>query len=173
MDIRTTLLTAFINNGANINLIDYLKKITVLSEAINLHDKELIKLLLKKGADIGMLTEEQKTDMDNIMKEPILEPISTQVITSNPIITSKPAPILEQVITSTQVISSKPVIKLNILMNLPSDSGYDTEVEPEFWRPIFEENEMFTIRKLINNIMISDGKIPLTKNEVTSLWSIC
>ena len=41
-------------------------------------------------------------------------------------------------------------VKLNIQMELPSESGYDPEIEPEFWKPIFGENEMITIRQKIN-----------------------
>jgi hypothetical protein len=46
-------------------------------------------------------------------------------------------------------------------------------VEPEFWKPIFEENEMLTIRSKINEMMNSDGNIPITNKEVTQLWSVC
>ena len=32
---------------------------------------------------------------------------------------------------------------------------------------------MFAIRKLINDIMITDGNIPVTNNKITRVWSIC
>ena len=64
-------------------------------------------------------------------------------------------------------------MKLNISTELPTDSGYNPEIEPEFWKPIFAENEMLTIRKQINDMMITDGNIPIANNEVASLWSIC
>ena len=58
-------------------------------------------------------------------------------------------------------------------MDLPSEQGYNPDIEPDFWTPIFEEDEMFAIRKIINDIMIADGSIPITNSEVASLWSIC
>ena len=58
-------------------------------------------------------------------------------------------------------------------MDLPSEQGYNPDIEPDFWTHIFEEDEMFAIRKIINDIMIADGSIPITNSEVASLWSIC
>lgn len=155
MSIRDAILTAFMkykDNGFDINLTNYRKDKTVLLEAIELHDKRLIELLIKKGANTEMLTEEQKANMDSILnqeQEPTVEP------------------------TVDTVISSKPFVKLNIELELPSEPGYNPEIEPEFWQPIFLKNEMFAIRKLINDIMITDGNIPVTNNKITRAWSIC
>jgi hypothetical protein len=68
---------------------------------------------------------------------------------------------------------AKPVVKLTLATELPSDSGYNPGVEPEFWKPIFEENEMLSIRTKINEMMNSDGNIPITNKEVSELWSVC
>ena len=165
MKIRSTLLNTFISNGADINLTNYVKDITVLSDAIRLRDKTLIELLLEKGVDINKLSEEQRNEMNEIMKE-----TEEPVIQEEPVI-EEPVRIEDPV--NMPVISSKPFIKLTIPMELPSEQGYNPDVEPDFWTPIFEEDEMFAIRKLINDIMIADGSISITNNEVSSLWSIC
>jgi hypothetical protein len=146
--IRKTFIKNFIDNKGNINLVSYTNNISALSEAIKLQDKELVKYLLEKGADVKLLTEEQKVVMENLIKDEEIEAII------------EPPP-------------AKAIIKLTLPTELPSDSGYNPEVEPEFWKPIFEENEMLTIRSKINEMMNSDGNIPITNKEVTQLWSVC
>ena len=146
--IRKTFIKNFIDNKGNINLVSYTNNISALSEAIKLQDKELVKYLLEKGADVKLLTEEQKVVMENLIKDEEIEAII------------EPPP-------------AKAIIKLTLPTELPSDSGYNPEVEPEFWKPIFEENEMLTIRSKINEMMNSDGNIPITNKEVSELWSVC
>ena len=126
----------------------YTHNISALSEAIKLQDKELVKYLLQKGADVKLLTEEQKGVMENLIKDQEIEAII------------EPAPM-------------KPIVKLTLSTELPSDSGYNPTVEPEFWKPIFGENEMLTIRTKINEMMNSDGNIAITNKEITQLWSVC
>ena len=157
MSTREEILKAFMkykDNGFDINLTNYRKDKTVLLEAIELHDKLLIELLIKKGANTEMLTEEQKANMESILNQ-------------EPTVESNVEPTVET------VISSKPFVKLNIELELPSEPGYNPENEPEFWQPIFDQNEMFAIRKLINDIMNADGNIALTNNKITRSWSIC
>ena len=145
---RKAFINNFILNKGNINLLSYTHNISALSAAIKLQDKELVKYLLEKGADIKLLTEEQKVVMENLIKDEVVEAII------------EPTP-------------PKPIIKLTLSTELPSDSGYNPDVEPEFWKPIFEENEMLSIRTKINEMMNSDGNIPITNKEISELWSVC
>jgi hypothetical protein len=145
---RKVFINNFIENKGNINLLSYTHNISALSAAIKLQDKELVKYLLEKGADVKLLTEEQKVVMENLIKDEEIEAII------------EPPPV-------------KPIVKLTLPTELPSDSGYNHEVEPEFWKPIFEANEMLSIRAKINEMMNSDGNIPITNKEVTQLWSVC
>jgi len=145
---RKTFINNFILNKGSINLLSYTHNISALSAAINLQDKELVKYLLEKGADIKLLTKEQRSIMENLIKDEEIEAII------------EPKPL-------------KPIVKLTLSTELPSDSGYNPEVEPEFWKPIFEENEMLSIRTKINEMMNSDGNIPITQKEVSELWSVC
>jgi hypothetical protein len=176
MTIRTSLLNAFISiNGFNINLTNYVRDTNVLLEALKMQDKPLAELLLRKGADPTILTEEQNADLQNLLNEPILnsvigpEPeIKPEVETD---LETKSKTILEPELEPT--LKSIQPSKLNIDMELPSETGYNPEVEPEFWAPIFAKNEMFAIKKLINDIMNLDGTIPVQNSEITRLWSIC
>lgn len=144
--IRKTLIKNFIKCKGNINLKSYTKDITALSSAIELQDKDLVKFLIENGADIKILTDEQKDAFDALMKEEeIIEP---------------PTP-------------EKLIVKLDLQLAPPSDSGYDNRVEPEFWKPIFGENELLKLREKINNMMNADGNIPITNKEATELWSVC
>jgi hypothetical protein len=145
---RKAFINNFILNKGNINLLSYTHNISALSAAIKLQDKELVKYLLEKGADIKLLTEEQKNVMENLIKDQEIETII------------EPAP-------------AKPIVKLTLPTELPSDSGYNPDVEPEFWKSTFEENEMLSIRAKINEMMNSDGNIPITQKEVSELWSVC
>jgi hypothetical protein len=145
---RKILIKSFIQNKGNINLQSYTKNISALSSAIKLQDKELVKFLLENGADIKNLTDEQNQIMENLIKE-------------------------EEIQEIIEKLPEKPIIKLTIPTDLPSDSGYNPGIEPEFWKPIFGENEMITIRQKINEMMNSDGNIPINNKEVTELWSVC
>jgi hypothetical protein len=145
---RKILTKSFIQNKGNINLQSYTKNISALYAAIKLQDKELVKFLLENGADIKVLTDEQKQIMENLIKEEEIQ----EIIEKEP---------------------EKPIVKLSIPTDLPSDSGYNPGIEPEFWKPIFGENEMITIRQKINDMMNSDGNIPINNKEVTELWSVC
>ena len=66
---RKILIKSFIENKGNINLKSYTKDITALSDAIRLQDKELTKFLLENGADVKYLKNEQKEQLDNLIKE--------------------------------------------------------------------------------------------------------
>jgi hypothetical protein len=184
MTIRTSLLNAFISiNGFNINLTNYVRDTNVLLEALKMQDKPLAELLLRKGADPTMLTEEQNADLQNLLNEPVLNSVigpETEIKSIlkpeigpevGPDLETKSKTILKPELEVT--LKSIQPSKLNIDMELPSETGYNPEVEPEFWAPIFAKNEMFAIKKLINDIMNLDGTIPIQNSEITRLWSIC
>jgi hypothetical protein len=147
-NIRKILIKNFIKNKGNINLKSYTQNVTALSSAIDLRDKELVSFLLENGADIRILTEEQKKKLDSLLTEKEVEKIVEPEITT-------------------------PKIKLVLHQELPSDSGYSIEIEPEFWKPIFKPNEMFSIRKKINDMINLDSNIQINNSEVTELWSVC
>jgi hypothetical protein len=144
--IKKALISSFIQNKGNVNLKSYTKNITALSEAIRLQDNELVKYLLEYGADINGLTEEQKRLLNNLMQEQEVAQITEEIFKT---------------------------AKLEIPTPLPSEAGYDSTVEPEFWKPLFEENELTVIRNRITYMMNMDSSIPINNGEVTDLWSVC
>jgi hypothetical protein len=144
--IKKSLIASFIKNKGNINLKSYTKNITALSEAIRLQDKELVKYLLEYGADVNGLTEEQNSLLNNMIYEQEVEQIKEEPVKT---------------------------VKLVIPSVLPSEEGYDPTVEPDFWKPLFEEFELTAIKNRINAMMNMDSNIPFNKNEITELWSVC
>lgn len=174
--IRKRLFNVFSSiKGFDINITNHVRNSNVLLEAIKLHDKSLVDFLLRKGARPEMLTEEQKNMMDELLREPVLNSVSALDTTLVEVDTgdkpkSKSNSKSEQL--SPKDISFRPG-KLNIGMDLPDVSGYDLSVEPDFWKSIFAENEMFSIKKQINDIMNADETIPIQNSEISKVWSIC
>jgi hypothetical protein len=148
LDILKVLTNLFLHNKGNINLKSYAGNITALSTAIKLQNKPLTIFTLENGADIDMLTDEQIIEMNNLMKEEEIE----QIINNEDI---------------------TPIEKLVLHDVLPNENGYDPNVEPDFWKPIFHENEMMRIRQIISSMMISDANIPIINSQSADLWSLC
>ena len=136
--VRKTFIDNFILYKGNINLVSYSKNISALSEAIKLQDKELVKYLVEKGSDSNILTEEQKTLMENLIKDSEIDAIIEE---NTPI----------------------PLVKLTFPTALPS--SYDSDIEPEFWKPIFKENEMISIRNKILEMIENDKKIKIKPDD--------
>lgn len=149
LNIIKVLTNLFLNNSGNINLKSFIRDITPLSTAIKLKNKHLVDFLMKSGADIGVLTEEQKIEMDNLLRE---------------------AEEIEEVAEVTEVAH---VNKLELQFMLPDINGYNSDVEPDFWKPIFNNGEMTYIREIISRMMISDANIPVIDKKSADLWSVC
>jgi hypothetical protein len=148
-NIRKKLITFFIQNKGNINLKSSKGNVTALSDAVKLQDKELIQFLLDYGADPNTLNEHQTELFNNMIRQPYIQEVQESIVTEIPI------------------------IKLNIPTELPSQTGYNLELEPDFWKQIFGENNMFTLREKIHYMMNQDSSIPLRENTITDIWSIC
>lgn len=149
-NIRKKLIDFFIEHKGNINLKSFTKNISALSDAIKLQDKELIAFLLEKSADRGILSEEQQMSLDQLLTPEIVETIQNE----------------EQI--------KEPIVKLNISDILPNMSDYVSTSEPEFWKPLFGEGNMFAIRDKIQYMMINDiQQIQIVNNERTGMWSVC
>jgi hypothetical protein len=149
LDIQEQITNSFILNKGNINLKSIRDDHTALSTAVDLNNRNLIEFLLQHGADVQILTDSQQVSLNAILNQQEIEEII------------EPEPVA-------------PINKLVIPTELPSiATGYDTLTEPEFWKPIFGENEMTTIRENINHMMNLDGDIPIANREVTDLWSVC
>jgi len=144
-NIRMEFIKYFIRNMGNINLTS-LKNISALSTAINLQDIELVIYLLDNGASTQLLTPKDYNEYNKLMEEED----KTFHLTNEP-----------------------PTIKLIIPTELPPETGYNPDVEPEFWKQIFKNNEMISIRNKIHEMMNIDASIPIENDNITELWSVC
>lgn len=153
--IRKKLTEIFIKNGGNINLISNKDNISALSDAIKLQDKSLIQLIIRNGASIEILNESQKQQMDNIL------------------LTAQPQ--FEQSLLIQQESDIDiPITKLIIPTELPGPGGYQPDIEPEFWLPLFGNNNMFILRDKLQIMIAKDMVINMDeiKNKQNT-WSIC
>lgn len=151
LNILKVLTNLFLNNTGNINLKSFIRDITPLSTAIDLKNKPLVIFVIENGGDINMLTEEQKVRLDDLMRKEVVEE-------------AKEAEETEEAVH---------VNKLELPFVLPDINGYNPDIEPEFWRPIFRDGEMIHIREVISSMMISDASIPVADKKSSDLWSVC
>lgn len=150
-NILKTLTNFFLYNNGNINLKSYNRDITALSTAIELKNKPLVVFVIQNGGDIKILTDEQTAKLNELMREEEIEEI-TEIIDVNHV---------------------NHVNKLELPFMLPDINGYNPDVEPDFWKPIFHDNEMMRIREIISSMMVSDAHIPIIDRKSSDLWSLC
>lgn len=65
--------------------------------------------------------------------------------------------------------------KLSLPFELPGQNGYPINAIPAFWAPIFNKTptELITLRDKIRDALVQDNVIPMAKNEIQNIWSIC
>ena len=182
LSIKIQITRFYLQNMGNINLESTKGKISALSSAITTQDKQLVNFLIENGADKNILTEEQKNMLDilmtkplkikkkkekrdNILKEELLEEPLEELVE-------------EQLIEVNPIIQKFHTTKLIIPTELPSE--YNPDIEPDFWKPIFQENEMTSLKQQINDMITLDRDIRLIKKnqdslykEVEHMWNVC
>lgn len=178
--IKRRLADLFVKKMGNINLTDYTNKTSALSSAVKIQDKELVDFLLDNGADISILTPEQKEALVSLELRKKLEAESKPI----PIV---PVPLVEPIVEEAQIEEAikeieeihppqrlTPLVKLKIPTELPG-TGYAHDIEPDFWKPIFNENEMTILRKKLREMLSKDNEIMIdTKTrETAQMWSVC
>ena len=186
-NIKKQITRFYIQNMGNINLKSTRENITALSSAIKISDKNLVTFLIDNGADINILSEEQKSMLDGLMAKTVRikkkkerKPLEDVKISFEEQETEIDMPPLED----TTVLREEPVVlefhptKLIIPSELPTE--YNLDVEPDFWKPIFQENEMTTMREKIMEMINLDINIPLIKKnpessykEIENIWGVC
>ena len=181
------LLVQFNRSSGNINLMSIKNNITALSTALENGNSEVIKYLLKLGADINLLSEPDKNKLSQIVpvnehiqiqkKDENVEnahvPINIEETISNKLDSNKQE-INKQDISKPDI--NKPDInKLIIPFDLPGTDGYSTDIIPEFWKPIFNTNdtELMNLREKITNMLVADKGIKIENNVIEKTWSIC
>jgi hypothetical protein len=65
--------------------------------------------------------------------------------------------------------------KLALPFELPGQTGYTLNAIPTFWAPIFNKTptELISLRDKIKEALAQDNMIPMAKNEIQNIWSIC
>jgi hypothetical protein len=65
--------------------------------------------------------------------------------------------------------------KLSLPFELPGQTGYPLNAIPAFWAPIFNKTptELTSLRDKIRDALAQDNMIPMAKNEIQNIWSIC
>lgn len=71
-ELQKIFIDQFMQNKGNINLKSYTKNITPLSSAIEIQQPSLINYLMQQGADINVLTDEQRNELNKILTPPII-----------------------------------------------------------------------------------------------------
>ena len=77
--------------------------------------------------------------------------------------------------TSIQKTSMPAKVKLSLPFELPGQTGYPLNAIPAFWAPIFNKTptELISLRDKIKDALAQDNVIPMAKNEIQNIWSIC
>lgn len=75
-----------------------------------------------------------------------------------------------------QPTARQPVMsKLSLPFELPGQTGYPLNAIPAFWAPIFNKTptELISLRDKIKDALAQDNVIPMAKNEIQNIWSVC
>jgi hypothetical protein len=184
-NIKKQITRFYIQNMGNINLKSTRENITALSSAIKISDKNLVTFLIDNGADINILSEEQKSMLDGLMAKTVRikkkkerKPLEDVAVSSEEQELDMPPLEDTTVLREEHVVPEFRPTKLIIPSELPSE--YNPDVEPDFWKPIFQENEMTILRQKIMDMINIDVNIPLIKKnpqssykEIENIWGVC
>ena len=82
---------------------------------------------------------------------------------------------MQQSLMSIQPTPNPAMPKLSLPVELPGQTGYPLNAIPAFWAPIFNKTptELITLRDKIRDALAQDNVIPMAKNEIQNIWSIC
>lgn len=144
------ILNAYYYNGGNFNYLSSRFKESPLQHEIKEQRVNNVKMLLNKSNPFHII--EDGLDEETKIKLSELIPNEQQITQQTPIeqIQMKQSPI-EETVVEEPIVEDKSIIneKLTLPSPLPQDNdiGYDREVVPEFWKPIFQNGqELLDIR---------------------------
>ena len=82
---------------------------------------------------------------------------------------------MQQSLMSIQPTQNPAIPKLSLPFELPGQTGYPIDAIPAFWAPIFNKTptELISLRDKIKDALAQDNVIPMAKNEIQNIWSIC
>ncbi len=138
------LLNAYFSNGGNFNNLSSISKLSPIKNEINKGRINNVKILLNTSYPFHIIED----GLDEETREKLAELIpNEQQIISEPEPETFPEPEPEQAAP-----------KLSLPYPLPEDvkAGYDRSVEPEFWKPIFDNGELMSLRETFMSIYEKD-----------------
>lgn len=153
VDALKRITNLYLLNSGNINLKSSIRDVTVLSTAIKLQNKHLVRFIIGLGGDVNQLTEEQMNNFNRLMRE---EP-------------QKDVTNIDDIVLE----DASPIVKLDVSNPLPDANGYPLDVEPAFWSPIFGPGKLMQLRERITDMMLTDASIPVVDGASEKLWSVC
>jgi hypothetical protein len=82
---------------------------------------------------------------------------------------------MQESLMSIQPTPNLAIPKLSLPFELPGQTGYPLNAIPAFWAPIFNKTptELISLRDKIRDALAQDNVIPMEKNEIRNIWSIC
>jgi hypothetical protein len=160
------LLNAYFKNGGNINNLSSRFKLSPFKNELNKKRVENVRMLLNNSNPFHILEDglddetkiqlaelipnEQKIETINV------EPLEKTIQIKEPLKINEPEQIKEEIV-------AYPKLQLPYPLPLNNDIGYDRDLEPEFWKPIFgNEANLLKIREKFMSIYELDK---YTSNE--------
>ncbi len=189
------ILIQFRRNSGNINLTSIKDNITALSTAVELGKLNVINdLLLYRKADRNTLSEANNALLSELLAKQ--EEAKKQEAVSRQQEQEEQAKKQEELAlavarqqepieqTQPSADQDKAVGRpdrqpLDYKLPIPDGNGYSDDPEnptiPEFWKPIFNENEteLLELRRRIKDIMTQDNSIEMIDNKIKDTWTIC
>ena len=121
---------------------------------------------------VNTLTEQPQVDEPIKLKK---ESRQKHVELKNLSMQKTPIPEPSSVAASIQKVSIPAKVKLSLPFELPGQTGYPLNAIPAFWAPIFNKTptELIRLRDKIKDALAHDNMIPMAKNEIQNIWSVC
>lgn len=158
---RVSILDTFMQLGGNLRQTNYRSKNSLLSDALERKDMALIQLLRDRGIEVPVMSalRASPSSAEQLsFKSVERSPKAAQQSQKSP----KSPKGAEQRSPSKGYLTGEKFI-------LREPQQYNSSVEPEFWKPVFADQEMTQLRKNIQKMMQNDCK-SLAKSAG---WSIC
>jgi hypothetical protein len=147
------ILNAYFLNGGNMNNMSSRFKLTPFKNELNKKRINNIRLLLDKSNSFHIIED----GLDEQTKEQLVELIpNEQKIDSEKAMPEETSIIQEKEEPIIQEEHKFPKLQLPYSLPTNNDVGYDRTLVPEFWKPIFQGDQLLKIREIFMRIYESD-----------------
>jgi hypothetical protein len=150
------IIDFFLQNGGDLNTTSIKGNITGLSAAIDSKNVELAKHLLEHGASVDVLTEEDKEKW-NSLEESYKKQQEEKENAKKEATPIESIPVAEPIPTPVKEFDMSKIGQV-----------YKKEIEPEFWKTLFRENELFELRTEVQG-WINDSCTNIDECEIVKM----